>query len=163
MQLRRGEFGLMAASSLLCTALPRFALADPDDDVRADGKHGLRASGKKHWVGATTATFLEHAWNFSFGSDTIAEKTWKYVYPQHGQASILIDYKGYWQYQGSFPAQKLTSPCEVTVGVGVKSSIDQIIAFTKTLTVSTNGASWSKHGHDQIVEDLWKSVVKGHE
>jgi hypothetical protein len=167
MKIKRRELGILAASSLLLTALPFAAYADNDDITTPKDKgkdhHEVHVSGKKHHSGRVTADFLQYNWKFGFHSKSIAQNDWKYDFPENGQASILIDYKGNWQFTGSFPSQSLVRPCRVTVGVGLKSSLGKIMAFTKTLTVTNNGASWSKQGHDQIVEDLWKEVVKGHE
>ncbi len=168
MHILRRDLGLWVGSSLVLTALPRIAMADPDDDVKTvdkgKGKHEVHASGSKHHGDATTADHLMHNWSFGFHSKAIAQNDWKFDFPENGQASILIDYKGNWQFNGAFPAQpSLALPCRVTVGVGLRSSLGKILAVTKTLTVTRSGGSWSKKGHDQIVEDLWKDVVKGHD
>jgi hypothetical protein len=151
MHLLRREFGLLAASSLVLTALPITAYADPDDTVTPVDKdkkhHGVHTGGSKHHAGATTADHLSYDWKFGFHSKNIAQNDWKFEFPENGQASVLIDYKGNWQYSGSFPAQpSLVLPCRVTVGIGLKSSLGKILAVTKT-----------------IVGDLWKDVVKGHD
>lgn len=168
MHLLRREFGLLAASSLVLTALPITAYADPDDTVTPVDKdkkhHEVHTGGSKHHAGATTADHLSYDWKFGFHSKNIAQNDWKFEFPENGQASVLIDYKGNWQYSGSFPAQpSLVLPCRVTVGIGLKSSLGKILAVTKTFTVTRAGANWSKQGHDAIVGDLWKDVVKGHD
>jgi hypothetical protein len=167
MHILRRDFGLWVASAAVLTALPRIALADPDDDVKpADkgGHHEMHNSGSKHHDGPTTADHLMHSWSFGFRSKAIAQNDWKFEFPEHGQASILIDFKGNWQFTGAFPAQpSLIQPCRTTIGVGLRSSLGKVLAVTKTLTITRNGGSWSKQGHDQIVEDLWKDVVKGHD
>jgi hypothetical protein len=167
MHILRRELGLWTASALVLSALPLDAHADPDDVVTPVDKdkdhHEMHASGSKHHAGPTTVDHLEHDWKFGFQSKSIAQDAWKYHFPENGQASFLIDYKGNWQFSGSFPSQSVAFPCRVTVGIGLRSSLGKILAVTKTLTVTQGGGSWSKQGHDQIVEDLWKDVVKGHD
>ncbi len=168
MRILRRDFALWAGSSLVVTAVPIPAWADSDDTTtpvdKGGGKHEIHTSSSKHHDGPTTADHLVHEWKFGFHSDAIAKDDWKYFFPGGGQASILIDYKGNWLYSGSFPAQPhIQLPCRVTVGVGLKSSLGNILGVTKTLTVTRDGGSWSKQGHQQIVQDLWKDVVKGHE
>jgi hypothetical protein len=167
MIIKRRTLGLWAGSSLLLNAVSLSAFADPEDTVTKDdkgeGHREVHIHGKKQHAGATTAQFLQHGWTIDFKSKAVAEDDWKRDFPEHGQASVLIDYKGNWQYSGSFPSQPLNTPCRVTVGIGLKGSLGKIMAFSHTMTVFHDGASWSKTGHDQIVEDLWKDVVKGHE
>lgn len=167
MHILRREFGLWTASTLVLTALPLNAFADPDDNVSNVDKdkdhHEVHASGSKHHDGPTTADHLQHDWKFGFRSKAVAQNDWKNDFPENGQASILIDYKGNWMFSGSFPAGPLLMPCRVTVGIGLKNSLGKILSVTKTLTVTRDGGSWNKQGHDQIVEDLWKDVVKGHD
>jgi hypothetical protein len=167
MHVLRREFGLFAATSLVLTAMPFNAFADPDDDVTPADKdkdhHEVHASGSKHHSGATTVDHLQTDWKFGFHSKNIAQNDWKYDFPENGQANLLLDYKGNWQFTGSFPNQSVPIPCRVTVGVGLKSSLGKILAVTKTLTVTRAGGSWSKQGHDQIVGDLWKDIVKGYD
>ena len=66
MHVLRREFGLLAATSLVLTAIPFNAFADPDDDVTPSDKdkdhHEVHASGSKHHSGATTVVLLGMWW-----------------------------------------------------------------------------------------------------
>lgn len=168
MHIDRRRFGLFAVSSLLLGALPIRALSDPDDSFSHQDQdkahHEAHLHGSKHHEGATTQQYLSHTVKIRFRDPAIAQDDWVYDLPANGSANVLIDYKGNWQFQGSFDAdQKLLLPCRVTVGIGMRTSIGKIFAVTKTLTVRKDGASWSRQGHDAIVGDLWPDVAKGHE
>jgi hypothetical protein len=167
MLIQRRKFGILAASSLLAGGLPFSAFADPDDKVshddKGEGHRELHIHSEKHKAGATTAQFLQHDWNIDFHSDKVAEDDWKYDFPEHGQASALIDYKGNWQFSGSFPSQPLHQHVRLTVGIGLKTSLGKIFGLRKTLTIFHDGGQWSKQGNDAVVGDLWKDVTKGHE
>lgn len=165
MIIRRREFGLLAATSLFITALPMPVFAESDDEVKVkdkgNGEHEIHISGRKHKSKPPTSDHIEENWNsIDFGSDAVAQDKWRKDFPQHGQASILIDDKGNWQISGSFPAQHMKYPSRVTVGFGLKSGgLGKVLAITKTFTVKNDGANFSKDGHDAIVGDLWKDIV----
>ena len=101
----------------------------------------------------------------------IREKSGKYantsetILPINGQMNVLIDFKGNWAFSGGFPAQKMPVPCDVALGMALKSSLGEVLGFTAHGTVPASGRPWSfsKQGHSAIVEDLWKHVVKGHD
>jgi hypothetical protein len=167
MRILRRDFALLAGSTLLVTAFPIPAFADPDDTTTPVDKGGghkeVHTSGSKHHDSPAPDHML-HKWSFGFHSPAIAQNDWKYDFPEGGQASILIDKQGNWLFQGSFPASKLAYACRVTVGFGLKnSSLGSILAVTKTLTVTSAGASWSKQGNNVFIHDLWKDVVKGYD
>jgi hypothetical protein len=165
----RRKFGLFAISSLLVTALPPIVVfADGDDSTSHDSKdgkhHELHTSGSKHHEGPSNIQYIQKSWSFSFKSPDIAQVDWAQNFPQGGTANVLIDYKGNWQFAGSFaPNPKQLYPADVTVGFGMKTSFGQIFAVVKTLSTDHNGASWSKTGHNAIVGDLWAQVVKGYD
>jgi hypothetical protein len=87
------------------------------------------------------------------------------IWPINGQMNVLIDFKGNWAFSGGFPAQKMPVPCDVALGMALKSSLGEVMGFTAHGTVPASGRPWSfsKQGHSAIVEDLWKHVVKGHD
>ena len=172
MKIRRREFGLWAASAIGLAVIPRVAFADSGDTSSPsggkddDGKHrGTDTKSSVHNEGATTAQSISHNWTFNFSSDEIAEDHWAEHWPQGGTAQFLIDYKGNWLMSASFPPQpKLKYDNESTVGVGIKAAAldNQIVAFVHRLKVTKDGGSFQHQGHDPIIADLWKSVVKGH-
>lgn len=168
MKIQRRTLGLWAGSTLLASALPLVAVADDDDKIEVnhqpEGAREVAIKSQKHKSGPTTAQFLKYDWHIDFKSDKVAEIDWKDDFPEHGKASILIDDKGNWQFNGSFAPQPLKHKCRVTVGVGLKSSgLGKILAATHTLTLDHDGGSWNKSGHDAIVGDLWRDAIKGHE
>jgi hypothetical protein len=162
--LKRGEFGRVAGSSLLLAAMPSLVLADPGDSFSEhDGKHGRHhhhTDGPRHHRAAPTKQFIQCNWKLDFRSDAIPEDQWSFNFPRHGQANLLIDYKGNWQYAGSFGKQTTHYPSKVTIGVALK-TLHTVIAFTKTFLVTSDGGNFSKQGRDPIVGDLWKDVLKG--
>lgn len=141
-------------------------LADHDDSYSEnDGKHGhhhRHTDGAKHHHAAPTKQFLQCTWKLDFRSNAIPENQWSYNFPRHGQANLLIDYKGNWQYAGSFGNQTTHYPSKVTIGVALK-TLHTVIAFTKTFLVTSTGGSFSKQGRDPIIGDLWKDVLKGYD
>jgi hypothetical protein len=87
------------------------------------------------------------------------------IWPINGQMNVLIDFKGNWAFNGGFPAQKMPVPCDVALGMALKSSLGEVLGFSAHGTVPASGRPWSfsKQGHSAIVQDLWKHVVKGHD
>jgi hypothetical protein len=167
--IERRRLGFWAGSALIASAfMPLRALADDGDNVsvnnQPEGSREVAIKSTKHKEGPPTADFLKYDWHIDFQSDKVAEVDWKDDFPEHGHANILLDNKGNWQFQGSFPHQPLKHKCRVTVGVGLKSpALGKVLAAVHTMTLDHDGASWDKSGHDAIVGDLWKDTVKGHE
>jgi hypothetical protein len=87
-------------------------------------------------------------------------------YPSNGEMSVLIDDQGNWEFSVKFEPgpQQTVWDFDVAVGLGLKSSIGQVILFTAQGRVLTSGGGWlhSKQGHAPIIKDLWKDVAKGH-
>jgi hypothetical protein len=182
----------MATTSLLVIALPTDRLLAQSGRIRRGGEvigpledasnaqvkmtpaetpgstqymQAAEASSGKREKGATTAKYLSDGFDkMGWGKYSGPDPDGWTAFPRDGKMAVLIDYKGNWEFSGGFPSQKMYYPCSTEVGVGLKSSIGQVIAFLGNGTVPAKGKSWSfsKQGHAQVVEDLWKDVVKGH-
>jgi len=168
--IRRRDFGLMAASSLLVLSAPRLARADSGDKFTIEPSdpthHTVHAKGAEHTNPPTTAQFLTFNWkSIDFQSPEVAQDSWPKIWPQNGNAMVLIDYKGNWQFTSQFPSDsQLKDPCWVKVVFGLKgTTVPTGVAITKVYKVDKNGGSGSKNGSaDPIISDLWKLIVQGH-
>jgi hypothetical protein len=162
-------------------------MATPEDPIDPDivvddtvkGSIKSKATDKTHKKGPTTANYLSDGiGKINCNRKLKKGEREKYdgtelpegetILPKDGQMGVLIDYKGNWVFSASFPPQKMPANCDVAVGLGLKSSVGQVIAFRAHAQLRGSGdnpSAWNyqKQGHAAIVEDLWKNVVKGHE
>jgi len=188
MKVTRRDFGRLAASSTIVIALPMGRLlADaatvrpagetldapehvlaPEITVESAEKGKMKAKGKTHphHKKAVTKEYLSDGFDkIGWGKDSEKDPSGWTPLPRDGTMSVLIDFKGNWEFSGGFPPQKMYYPCATAVGLGLKSSVGKVLAFIEHGTVPESGEGWqfSKQGHSPIVADLWKDVVKGHE
>jgi hypothetical protein len=122
------------------------------------------AKGAIHSKAATTQDYLSDGVDdISWYPRDVPEDDWRFL-PHKGKMSVLIDDEGNWEFSVEFPPinAMLQWPCDVAVGLGLKSAMGQVILFTAHGRVSTTGWLHSKQGHSPIIKDLWKEVVKGH-
>jgi hypothetical protein len=158
MKVTRSDFGRLAASSTIVIALPMgrlvadAATALPAGETMDAPEHALAP---EITIGSETHPHHKKAVTKEYLSDGMRD----------GTMSVLIDFKGNWEFSGGFPPQKMYYPCATAVGLGLKSSAGKVLAFVEKGTVPATGEGWqfSKQGHSPIVADLWKDVVKGHE
>jgi hypothetical protein len=154
------------ASPALTEGLVDASNAEVELESKEKGKMKAKASAKKQHKGATTANHLSDGFDdVHFGLYSKPDPHGFTAFPKEGKMAVLIDFKGNWEFSGGFPPQHMYYPCATAVGIGLKSSLGQTIAFIAHGDVPANGEGWSfsKHGHAQVVADLWKDVVKGHE
>jgi hypothetical protein len=140
----------------------------PEITVESEEKGKMKAQGKTraHIKRAVTTEYLSDGMDdIGWGQYSVREPNGYTALPRDGQMSALIDYKGNWEFSGSFPRQQMRYPCATAVGLGLKSSLGKVIAFVANGNVPAMGDGWnfSKQGNSPIVADLWKEVVKGHE
>jgi hypothetical protein len=166
MLIPRRTLGLQSAALLLVGAMPQLARADAGDVIAPnnalEGHRQLRVNTQKHTAGKVTTDHIKYDWSIDFSVKDVAKADWKYDFPQNGQASVLIDDKGNWQFSGSFPKDPLKQPCEVNVAITLKSKAGKVYAFSHAMNIFHDGASWSKSGHDQVVQDLWNDILGGY-
>jgi len=187
MTATRRDFGRLAVCSSMFIALPmgrllaaaparpagevmgppEHALA-PEIKVESEEKGKMKAYGKTraHIKKAVTTEYLSDGIDdIGWGRNSVRDQNGYTPLPRDGQMSALIDFKGNWEFSGSFPRQQMYYPCATAVGLGLKSSLGKVIAFVANGTVPATGEGWSfsKQGNSPIVADLWKEVVKGHE
>ena len=155
----------MAASSLLVATAPRLVAAAPTP-TPGPLPTGLENKSDEKTNGPTTAQFLNFDWKpIDFHSPAVAQDSWPKLWPQGGSASVLLDYKGNWQLNSSFPGDsELKDPCWVSVHFALKGmTVPTGLLITKVYKVEKGGGSGSKSGNgDPIIADLWKLIVKGH-
>lgn len=189
MNITRRYLGSIAGGSVLFVALPAgklLAEIPPDEmlgnyvdvahpdltiDSQDENKVHIHGSSKVHDKGPTTTQYLSDGFqNINFDiplpkiKGVVNPKVPNPLFPMNGKMAVLIDYKGNWEFSGGFPGQHMPTACATAMGIGIKSSIGQVIAFVAHGTVPAEGEAWefSKQGHAQVVADLWKDVVKGH-
>jgi hypothetical protein len=162
----------MAKSMNRMTATSPMASKSIDDKYK--GGKALVNSGVHHNKKHIVARSLSDDWKTDWTSPKHMKMIWETVdgvripLPQfvvlpNGQASILIDYNGNWNFSGGFNGNPHTDPVEFAIAFGLKSSLGHVIAFTEHGTVTGPGYTFNKQGHSPIVKDLWKEVVKGHD
>jgi len=169
---QRRTYALLAACALLLSTAPHLARASTADDKvildKTDPAHPeLHMKSSPEKKGPTTATYISDNLTVNFHSEDAAQVDWPKIWPQNGKANALIDDKGNWQFTGSFPAQpEMKNSNKVTITFVLsgtnKNGIGQAVAMTDEFVVTKNGGSFSKTGHDQVVQDLWPVVVTGH-
>jgi hypothetical protein len=155
----------------MLAAVPRLAHASFTDIIELDPKdpthHTVNAKSTPKKSGPTTATYIHDDLTVNFTSPDVAQIDWPKIWPQNGKVNALIDDKGNWQFTGQFPGQpQLAHPNHVTITFVLsgtnKNGVGQAVAMTDEFVVDKNGGSFTKTGHDQVVEDLWPVVVAGH-
>lgn len=191
MEITRREFARMAAFSIAAAALPVGLLVS--DEAAAFAK--IPASGvlaacldasldpatiktfsngrtivsvdttKSHMGPATAEYFSDGFKNMRWGPQCLRDTRARTLWPQRGSMALMIDYKGNWEFSGGFPPQQMLLPCATAVGIGLRSSAGQVVAFLAhgTIPGTGNGWSFSKKGHAQIVAALWKGAANGHD
>jgi hypothetical protein len=154
------------ASPALTEGLVDAGNAEVELGSKEKGKMNAKVSAKKQHKGATTTNHLSDGFdNVHFGIYSRRDPHGWTPLPRDGKLAVLIDFKGNWEFSGGFPPQQMYYPCATAVGIGLKSSLGQTIAFLAhgDVPATSEGWSFSKHGHAAVVADLWKDVVKGHE
>jgi hypothetical protein len=133
---------------------------DPEVTIQSEqpGMMQAKASSKTHHKKATTAQYLSDGIDqIDFGQGGVqghqipkpskdaqqglqssqlgAKKaSIETVWPINGQMNVLIDFKGNWVFNGGFPAQKMPVPCDVALGMALKSSLGEVLGFTAHAT-----------------------------